>query len=104
MKREIVTSILVALLLSGCALQLPLTGPPPPAVQQQNAPSLNAPSRDLAWARNDGQLISASPALTTQARKDISECRAAIPPVRTSQGIAGEVCMTERDYYVREVP
>jgi len=90
--------VLVALLLSGCASrQPPFSSPPVPAVQQSS--SLN-----LAWARNDGQLISASAELTAQARTDISECRAAIPPVRTSQGVAGEECMNARDYYVREVP
>src|SRR5678815_2270472 len=92
--------VLVALLLSGCASrQPPFSSPPVPAVQQSSSPSLN-----LAWARNDGQLISASAELTAQARTDISECRAAIPPVRTSQGVAGEECMNARDYYVREVP
>ena len=99
MKNEMLTSVLVALLLSGCARQPPFSSPPVPAVQQQSSPSLN-----LAWARNDGQLISASAELTAQARTDIAECRAAIPPVRTSQGVAGEECMNARDYYVREVP
>ena len=98
MKNEMLTSVLVALLLSGCARQLPFSSPPVPAVQQKSS-TLN-----LAWARNDGQLISASAELTAQARTDISECRAAIPPVRTSQGAAGEECMNARDYYVREVP
>src|SRR5262245_37944796 len=99
MKNKMLASVLVALLLSGCNRQLPFSSPPAPAVQQNRPTSLN-----LAWARDDGQLISASPELTAQARKDISECRAAIPPVRTSQGIAGEDCMKARDYHVREVP
>ena len=98
--KEMLVPVLAALLLSGCASrQPPFSSPPVPAVQQSSSPSLN-----LAWARNDGQLISASPELTAQARRDVSECRAAIPPLRTSQGIAGEECMSERDYYVIEVP
>ena len=99
MKNEMLTSVLVALLLSGCARQSPFSSPPVPAVQQKSSTSLN-----LAWARNDGQLISGSPELTAQARKDVSECGAAIPPVSTSQGVAGEDCMKARDYHVREVP
>jgi hypothetical protein len=98
-KYEMLASVLVAVLSGGCARQPPLSSPPVPAVQQKSSTSLN-----LAWARNDGQLISASPELTAQARKDISECGAAIPPVSTSQGIAGEDCMKARDYHVREVP
>ena len=97
--KEMLGPVLVALLLSGCARQPPFGSPLAPAVQQQSSASLN-----LAWARNDGQLISVSPELTTQARIDISECGAAIPPVSTSQGVAGEDCMNARDYYVREVP
>ena len=99
MKNEMLASVLVALLLSGCARQPPFSFPPVPAVQEKSSTSLN-----LAWARNDGQLISASPELTAQARTDISECRAAVPPVSTSKGIAGEDCMKARDYHVREVP
>src|SRR5215217_2090306 len=100
MKSLKLTAVLLALLSSGCgARQLPFSSSPPPAAPQKEAPSLN-----LAWARNDGQLISASRTLTAKARQDISECRAAIPPVRTDQGIAGEDCMNERDYHVREVP
>ena len=99
MKNEMLTSVLVALLLSGCARQPPFSSPPVPAVQQKSSAPLN-----LAWARNDGQLISASPELTAQARRDVSECRAAIPPISTSQGIAGLNCMNDRDYYVIEVP
>jgi len=99
MKNEMLTSVFVALLLSGCARQAPFSSPPVPAVQQKSSTSLN-----LAGARNDGQLISESPELTAQARRDISECGAAIPPVSTSQGVAGEDCMKARDYHVREVP
>ena len=99
MKKEMLAPVLVAFLLSGCARQPPISFPPVPAVQQKSSPSLN-----LAWARNDGQLISASPELTAQARRDVSECRAAIPPVTTSQGIAGLDCMNARDYHVLEVP
>ena len=98
-KCEVLASVLVVLLLGGCARQPPFSSPPVPAVQQKSSTSLN-----LAWARNDGQLISASPELTAQARKDISECHAALPPVSTSQGIAGEDCMKARDYHVREIP
>ena len=58
---------------------------------------------NLAWARNDGQLISDNPELTARARTDISECLAAIPPVRTEAGVAGEKCMNERGYYVRDL-
>src|SRR5215217_5823687 len=100
MKSLKLTAILLALLSSGCgARQLPFSSAPPPAAPQKEAPSVN-----LAWARNDGQLISSNPALRAQAHKDISECGAAIPPARTNQGIAGEECMNERAYYVREVP
>ena len=98
--KEMLVPVLVALLLSGCASrQPPFSSPPVPAVQQKSSAPLN-----LAWARNDGQLISASPELTAQARRDVSECRAAIPPISTSQGIAGLNCMNDRDYYVIEVP
>ena len=69
--KEMLGPVLVALLLSGCASRPPPFSPPPaPAVQQNSSPALN-----LAWARNDGQLISASPELTTQARTTI--CRIA---------------------------
>ena len=98
--KEMLAPGLVALLLSDCASrQPPFSSPPAPAVQQKSSVHLN-----LAWARNDGQLISASPELTAQARRDVSECRAAIPPVSSSQGIAGLDCMNARDYYVIEVP
>src|SRR4051812_14766883 len=103
MKTQIATSICIALLLSDCALQVPLAGIPPTPVQQPPAPP-PALALDLAWARNDGQLISANPALTAQARNDVADCRAEIPPVRTSQGIAGADCMSSRGYHVREVP
>ena len=63
----------------------------------------NPPAPSLAWARTDGQLISDSAELTALARKDISECLATIPPVRTRLGVAGEACMTERGYYVLEI-
>src|SRR6476619_1802712 len=101
MRSRIFVPSLLTLLLSDCTRQINLsTLPPPPPVQQQ----ASAPSVNLAWARNDGQLISSSPALTAQARKDITECLAAIPPVQTSEGIVGADCMSARDYHVREVP
>src|SRR6476660_2685750 len=102
MRSHIFLSILLALSLSDCTRQINLSTlpPPPPPVQHQ----ASAPSVNLAWARNDGQLISSSPALMAQARKDITECLAAIPPVRTSEGIVGADCMSARDYHVREVP
>ena len=97
--------------LSGCA-PLPMFNPFPTQVQEEHPPvreerppvrEESPPAPSLAWARKDGQLISGSPELTAQARKDISECLATIPPVRTRQGVAGEACMDERGYYVLEV-
>ena len=91
--------------LSGCA-PLPMFNPFPTAQVPEERPTVreeSSPAPSLAWARNDGQLISGSPELTAQAHKDISECQATIPPVRTRQGVAGEACMTERGYYVLEV-
>ena len=81
----------------GCA-QIPGFNPfPGPGAQ---APGPFSPN--LAWARKDGQLISGNPDLEEQARTDISECGAAIPPIRTRLGAAGETCMNQRGYYVRE--
>jgi hypothetical protein len=57
----------------------------------------------FACARSDGQLISGSSELTAEARRDIAECRAASPPVRTAEGVAGEDFMEERGYHVREL-
>ena len=90
--------------LTGCT-PLPMFDPFPTQVREERPPvrEESPPAPSLAWARNDGQLISGSPELTAQARKDISECLATIPPVRTRKGVAGEACMTERGYYVLEI-
>jgi hypothetical protein len=97
--------------LSGCA-PLPMFNPFPAQVREERPPvreerppvrEESPPAPSLAWARTDGQLISGSPELTALARKDISECLATIPPVRTHLGVAGEACMTERGYYVLEI-
>jgi hypothetical protein len=91
--------ISAGLLLGGCAMQFPISSSQQAPVQQDNASQ-----HSLAWARNDGQLISASPTLTAQAHKDASDCQAAIPPIRTSVGIPGEQCMSARQYHIRGMP
>lgn len=99
MSKNILALTLLSFALGGCAVPLSLN--PFSSTETQTAP----PSPpNLAWARNDGQLISGSPELTARAQSDISECRATIPPVRTQVGVAGEACMNERRYHVREIP
>jgi hypothetical protein len=90
---------LLSFALGGCAIPASLN--PLSSVETQTA-SPSMPK--LAWAHNDGRLISGSPELTAPAQTDVSECRATIPPVRTHMGVAGEGCMNERRYYVREIP
>jgi hypothetical protein len=92
------TLLLLPFVLCGC--ELPKSFNPMASESTQAVAS----TANLAWARKDARLISDSPALTARARTDISECLAAIPPVRTDKGIAGEKCMNERGYYVRDVP
>ena len=97
MKSIFLTIALLSFASAGCA-RIPGFNPFPGPRVQAPGPSFSG----LAWARNDGQLISGSPDLEAQARTDISECGAAIPPVRTRVGVTGEACMNERGYYVRE--
>ena len=66
-------------------------------------PSVDPALPRLAWARNDGRLISGDPNLTAQAQSTIAECGATSPPFRTADGVAGEACMGERGYYLREL-
>jgi hypothetical protein len=99
MRTNILAPVLLSFALGGCAVPTSLN--PFSTVDTRTAP---ASTSNLAWARNDGQLISGSPELTAQAQSVISECRATIPPVRTQVGVAGEACMNERRYHVREVP
>jgi hypothetical protein len=89
MKTLLLTSALL-LCLAGCVAR--------------NASQQIANSGSLAWARNDGQLISGDAELTTRARSDISSCAAAIPPVRTRDGVLGEACMQQHGYHLREIP
>src|SRR4051812_40395596 len=92
----------LTLALDGCAIPSSLN-----PFQSADAPSMAIPAprtSSLAWARNDGQLISGSADLKARAGTDIAECRATAPPVRTDAGIAGEMCMNGRGYHVREVP
>jgi hypothetical protein len=70
------------------------------AVQSRTA--LSNESKTFAWARLDGQRITDNPDLTAQAQTDLAACKAETPPV-AAVGVRGEVCMTERGYYVREV-
>ena len=98
MRKRVLTLGLLSLGLGGCTLP-PAFSPLPSPGAQAEGPS--APN--LAWARNDGQLISGSPVLTARARSDISECHASTPPVRTGMGVTGEKCMNERGYHVREI-
>ena len=97
MKIILLTVVLLSFASGGCS-RIPDFNPFPGPGSQAAGPS--APN--LAWARKDGQLISGNPDLEEQARTDISECGAAIPPVRTRLGAPGETCMNERGYYVRE--
>jgi len=59
---------------------------------------------NLAWARNDGQLISGSVELTGRAGSDIEECGAIAPPVKTTVEVAGEACMYSKGYHLRNLP
>ena len=91
---------MVLLSLGLCGCEVPHSLNPLSSVGPQSA---NVSSANLAWARNDGRLISDSPVLTARARTDISECLAAIPPVSTEKGVAGERCMSERGYHLPEI-
>ena len=101
MKIILLTIVVLSFASGGCSRMAGFN--PFPGTGQQTASSSN-----LAWARKDDQLISGNPDLEEQARTDISECGAAIPPVRTrlgaALGAAGESCMNERGYYVRAIP
>jgi hypothetical protein len=93
------TAIVSALLISSGCARMTNDGLSSNPTGQAASPA----SPNLAWARIDGQVISSSPELTAQARKDISECRAAAPPVRTGSGVAGEACMNQRGYHVFQI-
>src|SRR4029079_11295839 len=99
MSKKILEPVLLSFALGGCAIPPSLNPFSPGETQPARAFTPN-----LAWARDDGQLISGSPELAARAQSDISECRAAIPPVRTHAGVAGEACMNARRYHVREIP
>ena len=90
--------------LSSAALLLVVSGCAVPNVISFSTPNAQVadPSPGLAWARNDGRLISGDTELTNEAQSDISDCGAALPPVRTRGRVVGEPCMNERGYYVRE--
>ena len=98
MRKRVLTLGLLSLGLGGCALSPGFNPFPSPGAQAEGPSDPN-----LAWARNDGQLISGSPVLTARARTDISECQASTPPVRTRLGVTGEKCMNDRGYHVREI-
>jgi hypothetical protein len=97
MVKSIRSLMLLSLMLCGCETSRSFN---PSSVRNQEGVS----SRSLAWARNDGRLISESPELTVRAQSDISECLAAVPPLKTAKGVVGEGCMNERGYHVREIP
>src|SRR5215203_2935310 len=99
MVKTIRPMVLLSLGLCGCELP-PSLNPLTSVGAQSASPS----SANLAWARNDGRLISESPELTVRAQSDISECLAAVPPLKTAKGVVGEGCMNERGYHVREMP
>jgi hypothetical protein len=93
------TLVLLSCGLGGCTIPSSLN-----PFSSEGAQAERPSSYSLAWARNDGQLISGSPELTARARADIAECGAATPPVRTNSGVVGEGCMKARGYHVREIP
>jgi hypothetical protein len=99
MKNNVLPFVVLTLGLSSCAVPAAFN-----PLDLKVAQPTGANSPNLAWARNDGQLISDSPKLTAQARADISECLATIPPVKTPQGVTGVACMNKRGYHVREIP
>ncbi len=101
-----VAPALLMVALAGCASNPSATGaklaPEVPVEAPDPAPN-GASALKLAWARTDGRLISGDPNLTAQAQTAIAECAATSPPVRTTDGVAGEACMGERGYYLREL-
>jgi hypothetical protein len=94
MAKTIRTMVLLSLGLCGC--ELPPSLNPLSSVGPQSS---SASSASLAWARNDGRLISESHELTVRAQTDSAECLAAAPQLKTGEGAVGEGCMNERGYH-----
>ena len=94
---------LVVVLLAGCSRSGERVGAVhDPVVAPVPAPAGSTPAVKYAWARSDGQRITASPELTAEAQADLAECQTETPP-RAARGVPGEACMRERGYYVRLV-
>ena len=104
--RLLIAPALLLVALAGCASNPSATGPnlaPEVPLEAREPVPSGASALRLAWARTDGRLISGDSNLTAQAQTTIAECGATAPPVRTADGVAGEACMGERGYYLREL-
>src|SRR4051812_33594082 len=98
------SALIVCLLLALGACAVPASLNPLSPTENTSSAASAPKTSNLAWARNDGQLISGSAELTARAGNDIEECGATAPPVKTTAGVAGEACMNSKGYHLKNIP
>ncbi len=95
---KLIAGFLACLALTACAGRVDRGNPFASSARQvQSAPAVES----YVWARNDGQRMSANPALLRQGQKDQAECRDQATSGGTLNRNAFVQCMQKRGYSQR---